>query len=378
MPGERVKGLFFLLGLLGVLFPILLEGEESVYLSNEIGMPLEPLRKAQEIPEYRLVVRRMPNGETRILLNREGMELKRWDTRIRSGGIPLEEKEFKEGALQRRITYDSSGRIIREEEFEDGKEAGTFEYLYSGTSYRGVTFKPLENGSGERKSGYREEVLYTPTGTYRGLHRQYDSGAIRVALATQSRGVLQREIFQGGGVSFLARYNARGDAVYQEVRKDGVLVEYARFRYTEQPSYHMERMETENLLTGIRKVLWYSSNGLLVREIDTIKDVFLQEIRYTYQEKQLIQKDLRTRTSRYRWEFQYGEDGKKVEEKQYENEVLSLHIDFAPPTPYTRIENRYKGGSLIMRTYFQEESEVKVEYYRDGVLLRSVKKGTLP
>lgn len=106
--------------------------------------------------------------------------------------------------------------------------------------------------------------------------------------------------------------------------------------------------------------------------------MFLQEIRYTYQEKHLIQKDLRTRRTRYRWEFRYGEDGKKLEEKQYENETLALHIDLSPPQPFSRVESRYKGGSLVMRTYFQEGSEVLVKYYRDGVLLRSIQKGTNP
>jgi len=109
-----------------------------------------------------------------------------------------------------------------------------------------------------------------------------------------------------------------------------------------------------------------------------IKDVFLQETRYIYQEKQLIQKDIRTRRSRYRWEYRYNGDGKKVEEKQYENESLVLHVEYSPPEPFSRIESRYKGGSLVMRTYFKEDSEALVEYYRDGVLLRSVKKGSIP
>jgi antitoxin component YwqK of YwqJK toxin-antitoxin module len=364
--------------LLLALCPVFLEGEEAVFLSNEIGMPLEPLVKGQEMPEYRLVVNRTSGTEIRTLLNREGRELKRWETRIGASGIPLEKKEFKEGALQRRISYDSKGRIIREEEFEGEKDAGTFDYLYTGTQYRGVTFKPLGSDSQDRASGYREQVLYTPTGIYRGLHRTYDSGATRITLASQSRGVLQRELFQGAGISFLARFNSRGDAIHQEVRKDGVPVEVSRFWYSERPSYHLERMETENLIDGTRRVLYYSPTGLLEREIETMKDVFLQEIRYTYQDKQLIQKELRTRRSRYRWEFQYREEGKKIVEKQYENEVLSLQIDFSPPEPFSRIESRYKGGSLVMRTYFQEDSEVLVEYYRDGVLLRSVKKGSPP
>ena len=371
MPGNQWRVLVFFSILLLVLLS--LEGEEIVFVSNEIGMPLEPLQKNREIPEYRLVLSRLSGIEIKTLLNREGVELKRWETRLGVGGIPLERKEYKEGILQKRIFFDERGRILREEEVEGEKEAGTFEYLYAGTRYRGVVFKP--SGS---SAGYKEEVLYTPTGTFRGVHRRYDSGDTRLTLASQSRGVLQREIFQGAGISFLARYNSRGDAVYQEVRKEGIPVERSKFWYSTQPSYHMEKMEVENLITGTQKVFFYSSTGLLEREIETIKGMFLQEVRYTYQEKQLIQKDLRTRRSKYRWEFRYGEDGKKVEEKQYENEVLSLHIDLSPPQPFSRIENRYKGGSLVMRTYFQEDSEVLVEYYREGVLLRSVKKGTNP
>ena len=365
--GLRVLGFLSIL----LLVVLSLEGEELVFVSNEIGMPLEPLQKNRDIPEYRLVVNRLPGNEIKTLLNREGVELKRWETRLGVGGLPLERKEYKDGLLQKRIFFDARGRILREEEVEGEKEAGTFEYLYAGHTYRGVTFKP--SGS---DAGYKEEVLYTPAGTYRGVHRKYDSGDTRITLASQSRGVLQREIFQGAGISFVARYNSRGDTIYQEVRKEGIPVERSKFRYSEEPIYHIERMEIENLITGTQKVLFYSSTGFLEREIETIKGMFLQEVRYTYQEKQLIQKDLRTRRSRYRWEFRYGEDGKKVEEKQYENEALSLHIEFSPPQPFSRIESRYKGGSLVMRTYFQEDSEVLVEYYREGVLLRSVKKGT--
>lgn len=371
MPGDRLKVLVFISILLQVLLS--LEGEELVFISNEIGMPLEPLRKNQETPEYRLRVNRSSSTEIRILLNREGVELKRWETRLGVGGLTLERKEYKEGLLQKRVFFDARGRIVREEEFEEEKEAGTFEYIYAGTTYRGVTWK--STGS---DAGYKEEVLYTPKGAYRGVHREYESGDTRITLASQSRGVLQREIFQGAGISFLARYNSRGDAIYQEVRKEGVPIERSKFWYTDQPSYHVEKMEVENLVTGTQKMLFYSSAGLLEREIETIKGMFLQEVRYTYQEKQLIQKNLRTRGTTYRWEFRYGEDGKKLEEKQYENESLSLHIDFSPPQPFSRIESRYKGESLAMRTYFQEGSEVLVEYYRDGILLRSVKKGTNP
>jgi len=371
MSGNRLRVLAFLSILLLTLLS--LEGEELVFVSNEIGMPLEPLQKNQDIPEYRLVVNPLPGTEIKTLLNREGAELKRWETRLGGGGIPLERKEYKEGVLQKRIFFDARGRIVREEEVEGEQEAGTFEYLYAGTTYKGVTFKP--SGS---DAGYREEVLYTPTGTYRGVKRLYGSGDTRITLASQSRGLLRREIFQGAGISFVARYNSRGDAVYQEVRKEGIPVERSKVRYSEEPTYHIERMEIENLITGTQKVLFYSSTGFLERETETIKGMFLQEVRYTYQEKQLIQKDLRTRGARYRWEYRYGEDGKKVEEKQYENEVLSLLIDFSPPQPFSRIESRYKGGSLVMRTYFQEDSEVLVEYYREGVLLRSVKKGTNP
>ncbi|MCX7788939.1 MAG: hypothetical protein N2442_14715 [Spirochaetes bacterium] len=365
-------------GFLLALCLVPLEGEETVFLSNEIGMPLELLQKSQETPEYRLVVKRLPDEEIRILLNREGVELKRWETRMGGGGVPLEKKEFKEGILQRRSTYDPRGRIIQEVEFEAAKETGTLEYLYTGSTYRGVVFKPSQPDSRDRDVGYKEEILYTPSGTYRGIYRQYDSGAVRIARALQSKGVLQREVFQGLGVSFLARYNSKGDAIYQEVRKEGVPIEQSRFWYSDKPIYHLERIEAENLTTGTRKVLWYSDSGLLEREIETIKDVFLQETRYSYQGKQLIGKELRTRRSRYRWEYRFDGDGKKVEEKQYENDSISLHIDFSPPEPFSRIESRYKGGSLIMRTYFKEDAEFLVEFYRDGVLLRSVKKGNAP
>ena len=376
MPGKQGRVLIFFLTFLLALCLALLEGEETVFISNEIGMPLEPLQKNKEMPEYRLVLKRFPTGEVRSLLNREGIELKRWETKIGAGGIPLEKKEFKEGTLQRRITYDVKGRIIREEEFEGDKGVNTFEYLYTGATYRGVTFKPLRVDSGSNDSGYKEEILYTPTGAFRGVYRQYDSGATRITLASQSRGILQREIFRGAAISFLARYNERGDTIYQEVRKEGLPIERSKFWYSNQPSYHLERVESENLITGKRNMLWYSSTGLLERELQTIKGVFLQEIRYSYQDNRLIQKDLRTRGSRYRWEFRYSEDGKKVEEKQYENEAIALHIDFSPQDSYSRVESRYRGGTLVMRTYYQEDSEVLVEYYRDGVLLRSVKKGS--
>ncbi|GAB4370686.1 MAG: hypothetical protein Kow009_07120 [Spirochaetales bacterium] len=375
MQYERGHALVFVLplSLFFLLHALSLPGEELIFHSNEIGMPLEAIRPGETVRGYRLVVQRSPGIEIRRLLNGEGVEEKRWEILVDKSGNPQEKNEYKAGMLQRRILYGPGGRILREEEFENGKMVNAFEYLYTATRYKGAVSKPLSDGS-----GYEDEILYTPGGSYRGVRRRYDSGAISVTLASQSKGLLQREVYQGQGITFLARYNSRGDVILQEVRKEGSLVERSRFRYSDSPRYHLEYLEVENWVAGTRKEVWYSPAGLIERELEKIHDVFIQETRYTHEEGRLIRMERRTRESRYIWEYRYTEDGKKVEEKQYENGVLTLHLDFSPPEPYSRIESWYKEGELVMRKYFEGDSEVQIEYYRNGGVVRTVRKGAVP
>ncbi len=54
-----------------------------------------------------------------------------------------------------------------------------------------------------------------------------------------------------------------------------------------------------------------------------------------------------------------------MEERHYENGELRLQIDYSPLEPYTKVESRFKNNFLVLRSYFQEETEVKVEYYKE-------------
>jgi antitoxin component YwqK of YwqJK toxin-antitoxin module len=357
---------------LGFLFYPILWAGETVYLSNEVGMPIAPYQAGEgERPEYLLFVEQRKDTVVRRLLNREGEESKRWEIRLDTHGNLVESKEYKNGLIRLHLFYNAYGKVVREIQYTDGREEGSFEYQYQGNRYTGVTYQ-----TGNTGEDYVDKILYTPGGKFRGVRREYRSGKSLITLFSLQDDVLSRELYQGDTVSILVRYNSIGLATLQEVRNRGELTERTIFRYSEKDVHVLREKEVENFTTGVRTIFTFDANGYLVREVQYQKGIRILETNYVYNQEDLVRKETRTRTGFYRWEYSYSEDGKMMEERHYENGELRLQIDYSPLEPYTKVESRFKNNFLVLRSYFQEETEVRVEYYKEGKLLRSVERAS--
>ncbi|MFQ3620660.1 MAG: hypothetical protein SNJ78_06920 [Spirochaetales bacterium] len=340
---------------------------DTIYRSNELGMPLEILKRGDPVPEFRLIIAKHLDKETRTLLDAEGTEVKRWERFSTPSGI--EEREYDSQGLKEKIFYDSRGRVLRIES-HDFQQGGVIEYTVTEGKYLGSIRTSL-NGEFE----LMDRILYTSKGLVRGIVRSSKENVSQAAFFSQDRGILRRETFQGERGTLLSRYNSRGEIVYQEVRRGEKVVEVQRFFYQGEPSFKMARKEIENPLSGRKVQIVFNEEGNIEREIEIVGGVFSQETFYIYRGRVLLRKESRTRAGQYVWEFQYSDQDKKIEERQYEKGILVLKIEFDTPDGFTRVESRYREGDLIMKTYFQEEKEIKVEYYRGGTLLRTVQKG---
>ncbi|HOV38481.1 MAG TPA: hypothetical protein PLG79_07160 [Spirochaetales bacterium] len=357
---------------LGFLVSRILGAGETVYLSNEVGMPIAPYLAGEgERAEYLLFVEQREDTVVRRLLNREGEETKRWEIRLDTHGNLVESKEYQKGLIRLHLFYDAYGKVLREIQYADGREEGSFEYQYQGNRYTGVTYQ-----TGNAGEDYVDKILYTPGGIFRGVRREYRSGKSLITLFSLQDDVLSRELYQGDTVSILVRYISLGLATLQEVRNRGELTERTIFRYSEKDAHALREKEVENFTTGVRTIFTFDANGYLAGEVQYQKGVRILETIYAYNQENLVKKETRTRIGLYRWEYSYSEDGKMTEERHYENGELRLQIDYSPPEPYTKVESRFKNDFLVLRSYFQEETEVRVEYYKEGKLLRSVERAS--
>ena len=329
---------------------------ESWFVSNSSGMLFEKIH-AVRTGEYEWYARVDDNGDqvVKVLYDRTGREVKRWDIFKNNGSV--EREVFTEGN-SRTISEFQNQRVMKETFYTGTKITGTNIYLYDGNFLQEI--RELDaSGNIKNKVALKRDASSRISGadfTYG--KESYTNHYIF------SRGRLIMEwhgIDSQTGTS--VRYSQEGSLLNTTRWEEGRKVWEEKFEYTDK---FLSGSVARKVVTGEKTSRKYDSAGNITYQEDTVDDEVVYKMFCFYDkdshliDKTEVQNNLMER-SRYRYE-----NDRMVQEEQYKNGKLIRIINYASPENYTI--DTYIDNVPVLRNYYIKHRKVKKEEWeRQGI-----------
>ena len=322
---------------------------ESWFVSNSSGMLFEKIHAART-GEYEWYARVDDNGDqvVKVLYDRTGREVKRWDIFKNNGSV--EREVFTEGN-SRTISEFQNQRVMKETFYTGTKITGTNIYLYDGNFLQEI--RELDaSGNIKNKVALKRDASSRISGadfTYG--KESYTNHYIF------SRGRLIMEwhgIDSQTGTS--VRYSQEGSLLNTTRWEEGRKVWEEKFEYTDK---FLSGSVARKVVTGEKTSRKYDSAGNITYQEDTVDDEVVYKMFCFYDkdshliDKTEVQNNLMER-SRYRYE-----KDRMVQEEQYKNGKLIRIINYASPENYTI--DTYIDNVPVLRNYYIKHRKVKKE-----------------
>ena len=300
--------------------------------------------------EYEWYARVDDNGDqvVKVLYDRTGREVKRWDIFKNNGSV--EREVFTEGN-SRTISEFQNQRVMKETFYTGTKITGTNIYLYDGNFLQEI--RELDaSGNIKNKVALKRDASSRISGadfTYG--KESYTNHYIF------SRGRLIMEwhgIDSQTGTS--VRYSQEGSLLNTTRWEEGRKVWEEKFEYTDK---FLSGSVASEVVTGEKTSRKYDSAGNITYQEDTVDDEVVYKMFCFYDkdshliDKTEVQNNLMER-SRYRYE-----NDRMVQEEQYKNGKLIRIINYASPENYTI--DTYIDNVPVLRNYYIKHRKVKKE-----------------
>lgn len=237
---------------------------------------------------------------------------------------------------------------------------------------RGVLLEERRRGTGvdelrvylpDGSLEYTERLLRYSDGSPREVRRR-TGDQVRTYRYRKTTGLPFEEWFQRGEERRVWRFGP-GGRLAERVAWDGeTMVLRERLSYSEAGA--LVEARREDLQAGEERLQSYDG-GLLVRE-ELLRDGRLvATTRYAYGElDRLIREETETPDGSLLLDYEYDEEGRLSSVRHLRNGEITLVIRH---TGEGRVEDRYRSGSLVLRSYFEGETKIREELYRGGRLI---------
>jgi len=322
---------------------------ESWFVSNSSGMLFEKIHAART-GEYEWYARVDDNGDqvVKVLYDRTGREVKRWDIFKNNGSV--EREVFTEGN-SRTISEFQNQRVMKETFYTGTEITGTNIYLYDGNFLQEI--RELDaSGNIKNKVALKRDA----SGRISGADFTYGKESYTNHYIF-SRGRLIMEwhgIDSQTGTS--VRYSQEGILLNTTRWEEGRKVWEEKFEYTDK---FLSGSVAREVVTGEKTSRKYDSAGNITYQEDTVDDEVVYKMFCFYDkdshliDKTEVQNNLMER-SRYRYE-----NDRMVQEEQYKNGKLIRIINYASAENYTI--DTYIDNVPVLRNYYIKHRKVKKE-----------------
>ncbi|MFW5844573.1 MAG: hypothetical protein ACOCW6_11650, partial [Spirochaetota bacterium] len=242
------------------------------------------------------------------------------------------------------------------------------ERLYS----RGVLLEERRTGPGvdelsaylpDGSLEYTERLLRYPDGTPREVRRQTGE-QLRIYRYRKTTGLPFEEWFQHGEERRVWRFGPGGRLAERVAWNGETMTFRERFSYSEAGA--LVEARRENLETGEERIRRYDG-GLVIREELRRDGRPAVTTRYTYgAQDRLILEERETPDGSLLLDYEYDEEGQLSHVRHLRNGAITLVVRY---TEEGRVEDRYRNGSLVLRSHFIGDTRAREELYRDGRLI---------
>ena len=322
---------------------------ESWFISNSSGMLFEKIHVSRT-GEYDWYARVDDSGDqvVKILYDRSGKEVKRWDI-FKNNGV-LEQEVLTEGN-SRTVSVYQNQRILSETFYKGNKVTGSNTYLYDGNFLQEIQERD-ESGEIRNKVTLKRDASGRISGadfTYGG--ESYTNHYIF------SRG---RLIMEWHGVDSQTgtsvRYSQDGTLLNTTRWEEGRKVWEEKFEYTDS---YLSGSLASAIRTGEKTQKKFDSLGNITYQEDTVDGEVVYKLFCFYdKDSRLIDRTEVQDNLIERSKFKYNGD-RMVQEDQYKNGKLVRVIEYASAANYT--VDTYVDNVPVLRNYYINHKKVKKE-----------------
>ncbi len=271
------------------------------------------------------------------------------------------------GNTEERVTPETAASLEHAlERAQDGDLR--VERLYS----RGVLLEERRSGPGvdelsaylpDGSLEYTERLLRYPDGSPREVRRQTGE-KVRIYRYRKTTGLPFEEWFQHGEERWVWRFGPEGRLAERVAWNGETMTLRERLSYSETGA--LVEARREDLEAGEERIRRYDG-GLLVREELRRDGRPAVTTRYTYgAQDRLILEERETPDGSLVLDYDYDEEGRPATVRHLRNGAITLVVRY---TEEGRVEDRYRNGSLVLRSYFQGDTRAREELYRNGRLI---------
>lgn len=357
---------------------------ETWYVSNRLGMKLEPIARFR-VDEFAYVLLEAKEGARTVLtLIKAGSagaprepgagpsgsplqgippgaeEVTRWERQTVTGGA-FEERVFERGVHVSTGSYGVDGRLLRETLYVDGVANEALAYRYAEGLLRGVESR---SAAGELLWSTVYEV--SPAGLLRGTRRT-GVDPERAAFGFTDRR-LQEETLESARHTVVLRYDGAGRRVVWEVFAEAALVRATYSSYD--PQTGALAREEDRRSGGERTERTFDAGGHVVFEKVFLGDRPIAVIEHRYDAG-----GRRVATERRGEEgielTTYGYDGAGAPAWEERRVRGSLRNRIVYTSATSRTEEIVQSDRLSLRVTYEGEEKVLEEVLRDSKVLRS-------
>ncbi len=336
-------------------------GEVLYYRSNSAGMLLE------RIPPYRrdespwvVSVERSGAQEVRVLLD-NGKEVRRWEDTV-SGGRRVE-RELAKGVPAVRRVYDSSGSILEEDTYDNGKLTQSTTYTYSG----GRLVRAQASGP-DGSTLYTDRFLYAANGSLRAVRRTGPSGGPQEASIVAGSGGIFEERTVSADTIIITRYDGHGRLASRETRSGESVV--SREDFTFGASGALASSTEKRPADGVTIQRRYDEAGRLVQETTTptkgsaVVDSWVRDAG-----GHALSHTRRGPAGLELWKYTLRPDGSVEREEYYQRGSLEKVTIYGEGAK--RTEELYQDGELFLRAFYDGNTRLSEEVWADGTVVRT-------
>lgn len=367
------------------------------YRSDALGLALERISTQAPVPEgFSLRVDREGNAETRVLYQ-AGDQIERTLRTYEAGGRLASETVYKKDILSRRTTFGPSGRPARETYYVDGKPRQQIVDTYddrgrpaTATTYRFTTDAETGNPVGEADPAWTDTFVYYPggstsagagppvtggsaSGAISEVRRLYADGTRRISRFDYSGTRLTEEWVGTDTDGVLTRYNALGLRVLREAYEKNKPVTRQSFSYQSEGEGTGTALASSLLidLADGTSIADSYHGGKVIKSVESRGGKVRATTEYRYTGDRVARKTVEQGGTSERWEYSYAADTDKLERESYfiDGSLVEV-IHYGEGN--SSVRERYRNGSVVLRTYYHGEQRVKEELVRDGRVIRTL------
>lgn len=210
---------------------------------------------------------------------------------------------------------------------------------------------------------YEERLYRYPDGAPREIRRT-SAEEERIYRYRRTTGLPFEEWYQRGEERKVWRFGPGGRIVESITWEGEEMLVQERFSYS--PDGSLAEAVREDLSEAEVRLRRYADGRLVVEELRR-EDRPGQTTRFTYDSAgRLIQEVREDPDGSLVLDYEYDEEGEIKLERRRRNNQVTLLVRY---TETGRIEDRYRRGALVLRSFFEGDTRVREELYREGRLI---------